>query len=864
MKMTKCSVKRCFSLFVKVSRSILAGLLVLTATLLTTTSVVQGQPNSLPSIRAAFNNGRFDEVAGVAPQTILRTRKTGTLAVVSEMGVFHANALMRLERYAEAETVLEEALSDAKRSKQSRSIAAVYLVKATLSRTRRDFQEATKFAHNALATAPADRQISLEYHLAIGRIMYSSGYDIATIIWLEKAEKLSQNLPVSAAHLDILGHLSLAWAAKFNYAKAIEYAEKLVRISKKTEFKYRHRLALYEFGGHLSSVGQERKAKQMRETGLRLALTEKDDYQSSLILSPLILTSLYKGDIEAAEKHLSTLEQVDRNKRFQFEALLTKAVISGLKGQKDLSDSYFKGLAPLKAYSDYLVPHWKAILAERKKDWTGLIEQMEILRKITEERNFREDLPLIYFSLAKGYWGLGEHQSALAYAMRSAAIIESDRPAEDAPLSLSMLETYHSVYRLLAEIEESKNNAVAALEHADYSKARVLRDRIENSALRRKPDLGNEVRKRVDELSTRLIEDENVREELAGIEKSVTLSSAQTETYRRLEIGDTKILRDTAVVSYFFTLGGELRAYVVEHENPVRVVRLSLTEREADTMVESITVKIRDRVFFKNDGKDIYDKLLTPLSTNARHIVIVPDKSLWKIPFHALSPDGKSYLIEQRTISYSPSVSMLLNELKHPAPVRKTVQVFANDSFEDRYLAYVNREAAKVGRIYAARPVIGATRTQFLSSAGESDILHFSMHAQADPDKLLESFLAFKAQGRDSGRITVQDLLSVRLKQQNLAFLASCDTNNVLNGEGLVSIAWALLGSGSSSVISAQWEANDRSTEIYTEEFYRQYLNGTSAAKAMQAVSIAMIRNKSAKSHEPYYWAAFSLLGDFR
>ena len=236
--------------------------------------------------------------------------------------------------------------------------------------------------------------------------MYSSGYDIATIIWLEKAEKLSQSLPMSAAHLDVLGHLGLAWAAKFNYAKAIECAEKLVRISEKTEFKYRHRLALYEFGGLLDAVGQERRAKQMRETGLRLALTEKDDYQSSLILSPLTLASLYKGDIGAAEKHLSTLEQVDRNKRFQFEALLAKAVIAGLKGQKDLSDNYFKEMAPLKAHSNYLVPYWKAILAEKRKDWAKLIEQMEVLRKITEERNFREDLPLIYFSLAKGHWGL--------------------------------------------------------------------------------------------------------------------------------------------------------------------------------------------------------------------------------------------------------------------------------------------------------------------------------------------------------------------------------------------------------------------------------------------------------------------------
>jgi len=848
---------------VTASRPVLTGLLLF----LFASVGIQAQSNTLSPIRHSFDNGQFDEVVRLAPEAILKTRKTGIPATASEIGIFYALALMRLERYGEVATVLDEAMTDAELSKQPRRIAAAYLAQATHSRTQRDFQSAMESARNALAAAPSDPQIKVEYHLAIGRIMYSSGYDVAAIIWLEKAEKLASTLPMSSAHLDVLGHLSLAWASKFNYAKAIEYGEKLIKISEKSAFKYRHRLALYEFGGLLSAVGQERRAKQMRETGLRLALAENDGYQSCLFLATLILISLYDGDIISAETHLNALDRVNRNKRFQFESILGKAVINGLQGRREVSEDYFKELDSLTAHSDYIIPHWKAILAERKKGWAGLIEQMKTLQKITEEGNFREDLPGVYFGLAKGYWGLGDRELAIDFAKRSAAIIESDRPAGDTVLSLSVLETYHSVYRLLAEIEDSRNNATAALELADYSKARVLRDRIENSALRRKADLDIGIRNRVEGLSTQLIEGGNVRDELAAIENSVTLSLPQTETERKLDLdfhNDKHLLRETAIVSYFFTLGGRLRAYVIEDGKPVRTVELSLSESETDLIAHSTRLKIRDRIFFKRDGKDIYDKLLAPLSLDANHIVIVPDKSLWKIPFQALSPDGQSYLIEQRTVSYSPSVSTLLSELRQPAPSRRTIQVFANDSFQDRFLAYVNREAAKVGRIYGARPIIGATRRQFLSSAGESDILHFSMHAQADPDEPLESFLAFKAQGKDSGQITVQDLLSIRLKKQNLAFLASCETSNVLNGEGLVSIAWALLGSGSSSVISAQWEANDRSTEQFTQEFYKQYREGKSTAKALQAASISMIQNKSTGSHEPYFWAAFTILGDFR
>ncbi|MBX3283305.1 MAG: CHAT domain-containing protein [Acidobacteria bacterium] len=97
---------------------------------------------------------------------------------------------------------------------------------------------------------------------------------------------------------------------------------------------------------------------------------------------------------------------------------------------------------------------------------------------------------------------------------------------------------------------------------------------------------------------------------------------------------------------------------------------------------------------------------------------------------------------------------------------------------------------------------------------------------------------------------------------QRLDFLASCETNNVLNGEGLVSIAWALLGSVSSSVVSAQWD--DLSTQLFTQEFYRHYRGGKHSAKTLQAAAIVLIKNKTFHGYEPYFRAASSLLGDYR
>lgn len=825
-----------------------------------------GQTGDFKSIERAVNRGQFEQVVANAPDVIVRSRKAAAFSNASEIGILHAQSLIRLERYGDAQKALDQALPDAEKSKNSRLIAAVYFLRAGLLRLQKNFRDAIGHARKGLASAPNDLQVKLDYYLAIGRILYSSGYDISAIVWLEKAEKLSSALPISPAHLDVLGHLSFAWVSKFNYAKALEYGEKLVNTSERTEYKYRHRLALYELGNLLSSVGQERRATALLEKGFNLASKAKDDYQSCLFLSTLVLSSLYKGDVNAAEKRLLLLEALDRNRRFPFATTLGKAVVAGLKGKDDLSETHFKELASLKNYSEIIIPRWRLTLAERKKDWTGLLEATEALRTAAEKRNFRDELPAVYLNFAKGYLGLGKDDIAIEYAKRAAAIVENDRP-KDAPVSLAILETYHSVYRLWAQAEESRDDATASIKLADYSKARVLRDRIESSGLRLRPDLESSLRRQADELAARFIEGNEVQDELASLERSVTLSSPRGDagpSVARRSMGNIDCPANTAIVSYFFTLSGELRAYIVEHGKPVRIVKLSLSEKEADTLAETVRTKIRDKVFFKSDGKGIYNKLLLPLSIGAEHIVIVPDKSLWKIPFQALSSDGVSYLIEKSTVSYALSVSMLLNELAEPKPARSSIQVFANDSFRDRYLAYVNPEATRIARIFGSHPVIGATRLQFLNLAGGSDILHFSMHAQAERDEPLDSFLGFRGYGQDSGRVTVEDLQSVRLKKQSLAFLASCETTNVLNGEGMVSIAWALLGSGSTSVIAAQWDVNDKSTAIFTETFHTEYRKGSSVAHAMQVASITMIRNKTSGAHEPYHWAPFFLIGDYR
>jgi CHAT domain-containing protein len=444
--------------------------------------------------------------------------------------------------------------------------------------------------------------------------------------------------------------------------------------------------------------------------------------------------------------------------------------------------------------------------------------------------------------------------------------VEENRKTNDTALSFGMLETYHTAYRLLAQLRERDTEDSLAL--ADFAKARVLKDRIDESSMRLTPDIPVQKLIRIEELSSRFIAgNASADEQLEKLEKETVETGPEGTVAGLMLAGKLKGIKfppGVIVISYLFTPEGQLRAYVVSNESPVQIVKLPISEGEVESFARATTRKIKDLVFFKKDGKELYDRLLAPLQIDAEHLIIVPDKSLWRIPFHALSPDGSSYLIEKKLVSYAPSVVTLLDSIKKPRPERKTIRVFANNLYRDRFLLYADSEAEDVARIFGSKPFLNSTASEFLSNSDEADILHFSMHAQAEAEEPLNSFLGFRRTGNHDGRATVENLLKVRLKPKSLVFLASCDTSNVLNGEGIVSIAWAMLGSGSTSVISAQWEANDRSTKVFSELFYKQYRTGQNAAKALQAASTAMIRNKSGSYHEPYYWAAFTLLGDFR
>ena len=308
-------------------------------------SPVWGQPGNeqreFDQARSELNNGNYKRAAEISAVALEKARKAKNNRLIFEGLDISANSHILLGKYDEAASSLNEALQNLseKEPNASNQKALIYIRFAWLLRSQRKSAEALEYSKKALAAAPNDRRIEAEHYFNVGRVLFTSGYDVSAIIWFEKAEKLFESDVNNPTKLDVYRFLTLAWSSKLNYPAALKYAEKWISSAGKTPFKYKHRQALLESATLLSASGQKKKAFSALEKGLKLSSEQNSQYHACLFLISLLLNTLEKGDIARAADYLTKLEKINADNQFSFEIILGKAVISAFQGQSEASEN---------------------------------------------------------------------------------------------------------------------------------------------------------------------------------------------------------------------------------------------------------------------------------------------------------------------------------------------------------------------------------------------------------------------------------------------------------------------------------------------------------------------------------------------
>jgi CHAT domain-containing protein len=115
-----------------------------------------------------------------------------------------------------------------------------------------------------------------------------------------------------------------------------------------------------------------------------------------------------------------------------------------------------------------------------------------------------------------------------------------------------------------------------------------------------------------------------------------------------------------------------------------------------------------------------------------------------------------------------------------------------------------------------------------------------------------------------NGFLRLYDIYNLRLAS-DLVVLSACQTalGGEIKGEGLIGLTRGFLYAGAARVVASLWEIDDRTSAELMKRFYESMLvGGERPAAALRAAQTAMWRTKG--WDEPYYWAAYTLQGEWR
>jgi len=95
--------------------------------------------------------------------------------------------------------------------------------------------------------------------------------------------------------------------------------------------------------------------------------------------------------------------------------------------------------------------------------------------------------------------------------------------------------------------------------------------------------------------------------------------------------------------------------------------------------------------------------------------------------------------------------------------------------------------------------------------------------------------------------------------------LSACQSGlgKEIKGEGLVGLTRGFMYAGAARVVVSLWSVSDEGTSELMSKFYKKMLEEQQRpAAALRAAQIEMSRDVRWRS--PYYWAAFTLQGEWR
>ena len=116
----------------------------------------------------------------------------------------------------------------------------------------------------------------------------------------------------------------------------------------------------------------------------------------------------------------------------------------------------------------------------------------------------------------------------------------------------------------------------------------------------------------------------------------------------------------------------------------------------------------------------------------------------------------------------------------------------------------------------------------------------------------------------EDGLLTGLEASLLNLQGTELVILSACDsgTGEVAIGEGVMSLRRAFRIAGAQTVLASHWKVSDKTSTSLITTFVQRWRAAEPRAEAWRDAQLSLLRSKDFSS--PYFWAAFTLTGQWK
>jgi CHAT domain-containing protein len=305
-------------------------------------------------------------------------------------------------------------------------------------------------------------------------------------------------------------------------------------------------------------------------------------------------------------------------------------------------------------------------------------------------------------------------------------------------------------------------------------------------------------------------------------------------------------------------------------------------------LVSAYLSEVKAKHSAQDQARRLYDVLLDsiPEARSKQQLVIIRDGQLHLVPFDALLDHHNHYLVESRTVVYSPSATsfFLLRTAAQPKDSERSVLAVGGVPYDRSNLT---QSAVTLGYSPTALSTLPGSREEALAAAAafpshsrtlllgnsvtesafkkESNrqVIHLAVHAivnETQPEHAALVLLSDPAHDED-GFLQASEIVQLPLNA-DLVVLSACDTAvGPLEGqEGISTLSRAFLLAGARTVVSTLWSVEDETTLYLMKTFYRELNRKNLVPDALAAAKRKMLKTFGPKA-VPYYWAGFTVEG---